>query len=143
MKRVCMTILAVSLAAVLLVGCGSSGGSVESKDLAGKVFVLQRVNGQDFKSEIIDFPAPMLSFANDLRVNGKVCNNFFGTASLTDSTLKVNGLGSTRMACPDEALGTVENLLIQLLEQGAAANLQDGKLTLTGKPGTLVFTPAQ
>jgi heat shock protein HslJ len=53
--------------------------------------------------------------------------------------LTVKGLASTRMLCSDENLNKWDQVIGEVLNNGAALNLQDHKLTLTQGKHTLVY----
>ncbi|WP_205702846.1 META domain-containing protein [Botryobacter ruber] len=55
------------------------------------------------------------------------CNNFFGRYQLDGATLKLSGIGSTRMACPNMQL---ETKLLQALEKVTSYSISDQLLTL-------------
>ena len=99
-------------------------------------FTLISVQGQ---------PAPyaaQISFADD-RVTGQgPCNRFFGQLVQDATQLRIENLGSTRMACPDLA-GEAE--FFALLGKVHQADRPKGELVLLDSKGTAVlhFVSAQ
>jgi heat shock protein HslJ/uncharacterized protein YecT (DUF1311 family) len=80
------------------------------------------------------------SFAIDAegRVSGRGgCNRYFGSAEIAGDRLDIGELGSTRMACPEPAMGEEQRLLAAL---GGVAGwrIEAGRLQLEAEDGTVL-----
>ncbi len=76
-----------------------------------------------------------LRFEGD-KVAGKApCNRWFGTNTAALPALAFQGLGATRMACPDLAAETVFFEALQAMQR---AELDQGHLYLTGPEGRMM-----
>lgn len=120
-------VLAVLLLAACQPGTGGSGGPVPA--IEGIDWKLVELNGKPAAKGATGKPATLTLTAAGTRANGYAgCNNFFGSYTLTGSTLKFGLLGMTRMACPGtEAL---ESAYTKALEATTAQRLSGGKLEL-------------
>ncbi|MEE8728593.1 MAG: heat shock protein HslJ [Rahnella inusitata] len=111
--------------------------AVKQTDLQHHRFELLSVDGQTVPAA--QGRIPEIEFGEKMHVSGKMCNNFFGQGELQNSVLTVKGLASTRMLCSDENLNKWDQVIGEVLNNGAALNLQDHKLTLTQGKHTLVY----
>lgn len=133
--------------AVMLAGCGHNGSETDnmpttlSDALNDHVFELKEVDGKPFT--VREVGAPSLSFIHDtdasLRINGQMCNNFMGKATLQEQVLKAPMLAMTRRLCADDQLNDLDHALGKMLENGATVDYAHGKLTLKGSDRTLVY----
>lgn len=115
-------------------------GGVEARQLTGRKFVLQQLDGKDFTVEMgrqpfIEFSSP----EEGLRVNGSACNNFMGQAELSGDTLTMANAAATMMMCVDPQLSAFERDFHQLLRDGVTIELEDGMLTLRGAGRELTY----
>lgn len=79
-----------------------------------------------------------LSFEGE-KINGKSgCNTYFSTYESDGSKLTFQGIGSTRMMCPDME---VERQYLALLGKAASYSISARQLTLQTPEGDLVFVP--
>ena len=58
------------------------------------------------------------------------CNNYFGQAKVNGQEFTINGVGTTRKMCADEALMTLETDYLALLEKVVTIQ-QDRSIVLT------------
>ncbi|MCD7897619.1 MAG: META domain-containing protein [Planctomycetaceae bacterium] len=107
----------------------SGTGTVNAADLVGRTFILARVDGKPFQSEM--GRQPSISFASDMRVSGSACNQFSGPGELEDGVLTVANAASTMMLCVDQALSAFERDFHQMLRDGATVSLDGDTLTLS------------
>ncbi|MBY5956867.1 META domain-containing protein [Membranicola marinus] len=67
------------------------------------------------------------------------CNRYFGSIESTARTLSFDQVGATRMACPD--MSSEDKFLSLLGQDDITWEIDDdGKLTLSGEAGTIVFS---
>lgn len=110
------------------------------KDLEDKRFVLDKVDGEEFRIRM--GRQPFIRFGGDGRVSGSACNNFSGPGELTDGVLTVANAASTMMMCVDQNLVEFERYFHKMLRSGVKAELSaDGRLTLSGDGRTLEYLP--
>lgn len=115
-------------------------GGVEARQLTGRKFVLQQVDGQDFAFEMGRQPHIEFSLPEEgLRVSGSACNSFTGQAELSGDTLTIANAAATMMMCVDPKLSAFERDFHQLLRDGVAIELEDGVLTLRGAGRVLTY----
>ncbi len=117
---------------------GEESGLTE-EFLTHQRFVLSRVNEAEVPT-FAESVAPALEFGVGFTVSGRVCNTFRGAGKLADGRLTVRDLVSTKMACPDSALGELEPRFFQMLESGAHLSMDGANLYLKQGDNTLVFT---
>lgn len=83
---------------------------------------------------------PTLSFAADGSLGGAGgCNSFFGSYVLTGTTMTIDGLGRTEMACMPQELMAQEDRYLAALADVSAFVHTDNTLTLRYPEGELVF----
>lgn len=140
-----MTLMAMT--AVLLSACAtsnqepaqqspSSGKSVNYSQLQHHNFNLETFNGKNV-AKGNSFRQPRIEFNEGNTINGVVCNNFNGQATLEKNILKARA-ASTMMFCSGE-LNEMEHALFTALEKGAAIQLQGDTLTLKEGNNTFVY----
>lgn len=105
-------------------------------ELAGHQFKLASVNNQ---------PVDVNSDANiqldsNLQVSGKMCNNFFGQATLKDDVLSAPQIATTLMLCEDENLNKLDKIISILFVDGATTKFSDGVLTLSNGENVLTYS---
>lgn len=109
--------------------------------LANHVFILTKVNGVEYSGEQM----PLIEFSENSMVFGKICNNFNGHAKLTDETLTISPIASTRMMCPQTELNQMEHQFFEMLEKGATITMDGTNLIFKQGGNTFIFkagTPA-
>ena len=127
------------LAAVMTLGACSmnQNTTVSQTDLQHHRFELLSVDGQTVPAA--QGRIPEIEFGSNMHVSGKMCNNFMGQGELHNNVLTVKALASTRMLCTDENLNKWDNVIGDVLHNGAALTLQENKLTLTQGKHQLVY----
>lgn len=113
-----------------------ASGPPAADSLAGRHFVLKSVDGVDFSGKE---RVPEMAFSAELRLSGGICNRFMGQGELSDGTLTVKQMASTKMLCTDEDLNRLEALFAQMLTAGAEINLEGGTLALRRDGHELLF----
>lgn len=107
------------------------------KDLAGRHFVLAKVDGGDFMPDMGE--QPYIQFDQGMRVSGKACNSFRGPGELRNGMLVVENAASTMMMCVDAKLNQYETELYAMLKNGARIGLDGSQLTLSGGGREFVY----
>ncbi len=83
---------------------------------------------------------PLLRFEGDQVAGSDGCNQFSGTAQMTDEgSIAVGPLASTKRACPPPFAALSEVLLSALAERTVRAEQSDGILRLTSGDTVLVY----
>jgi heat shock protein HslJ len=121
-------------------------GTLSLADLAGPEWVLSRFNQDE---PLAAQPEITLVFDGN-RISGKsACNRYFAgvkPASELPDEIRVSGIGSTRMACPDEVMA-LESRYLEALADVTRFSFVAGKLALTwkkdGATHTMLFVPRQ
>ena len=76
-----------------------------------------------------------VQFDNDGQLGGHGgCNRFFGSYRLEGSTLKIEPLGMTRMACPAPVM-SIEISFVEALQSAATVAHRDGRMALRDADG--------
>lgn len=97
---------------------------------------LRSLSGADVTAEIT------LSLGGDGALHGKApCNRYFGKNAAQLPKVQIDGLGSTRMACPELDL---EGRYLEALQSVHLAEITGESLILSGDKGvTLEFLPLE
>ena len=130
-----LAVLTLSLSAIALTACDSQQ-TVVAEDLMHHRFELVKANDQTISNDGNIY----IEFGENLTLNGKMCNRFFGQSTLQDGVLKSSGLAMTKMLCGSEQLNQLDNNINQLLKNGANITLTDKQLTLKKDDIQLEFT---
>jgi heat shock protein HslJ len=111
---------------------------LEKKDVTEDI-VMEDLVGKDWELEFLksdgtqfgfEDKAPMLTFSEDGKVTGFAgCNNFFGSYDLTARTVKITGIGATKMHCNDAM--DLETAYLKVLSLELRALFSEGKLILS------------
>ncbi|WP_058910228.1 heat shock protein HslJ [Entomohabitans teleogrylli] len=130
---------ALMLASVALSGCAQSGSpsAVTAQQLQHHRFVLESVNGAALATP--QGNKPEISFGENMHVSGSMCNRFTGQGALAGNQLTVAGMASTRMLCADPQLNQLDQVIGELLTNGATISLAQQSLTLQNGQHTLVY----
>lgn len=115
----------------------STAAGVSEKDLAGKKFVLAKVDGQNFNPDMGE--QPFIQFDQGMQIIGKACNNFRGRGILTDDVLSLPNAASTMMMCVDAKLNQYETDFYRLLSEGMEITLDGEELTLSSGDREFVY----
>ncbi|WP_374375553.1 META domain-containing protein [Tabrizicola sp.] len=114
-------------AALSLTACVSP--ALSNDEIAGVDWHLVGLEGQEVGWEAF------LRFDGD-KVAGKApCNRWFGTNSAALPAVSIQGIGATKMACPDLA---AESAYFETLQAMLRAELDQGHLYLIGPEGRIM-----
>ncbi|MEJ2766337.1 META domain-containing protein [Photobacterium sp. MCCC 1A19761] len=132
------------LFAAALLGCEekvTAGFAV--KDLQDS-WVLVKIDGKDITITEPRTP-PGMQIGTDLKVAGfSGCNRFFGQVELTPkSKFRITAMGTTKMACIQNELATIESTMTKSLQKWNSIALENNLLTLTSEQHILTFTPGE
>lgn len=118
------SISAALLAASLLSGCGS--GISLDEPIEGPVWRLDQLGGQPVARSSDPRRDPQIQFdsRNNRVVGSGGCNQVSGSFVRNGSSLRLSQLASTRMACPDPAVGATEGQFFAALQTTASYRLQ-------------------
>ena len=118
--------------------CACQGASdITAEHLMHHHWRLESIDQQHIvqnKRQPVDF-----EIGERLMVNGHTgCNQFFGQGVLRQQQLQINGLGTTKQACPADRRW-IENAILSTLREGSELQLTQEQLTLKGSRHTLVY----
>ena len=142
-----INVLIMSLLFMLAVAaCSPAGAGSEVEpgfdseaDLTGTQWILDTFGPKDSLTAVQPDTTITLQFEED-GINGSAgCNSYFGSATLSGSTLSFGPLGSTKMACP-EPIMQQETDYLAALGTVNGYTLVDELLTLQYEEGVLIFT---
>ncbi|KKD00712.1 MULTISPECIES: META domain-containing protein [Photobacterium] len=142
MKKHLLTAMGTAL---LLSACAGTGGNTTadtSADLTQYEWELSKIDNQ-----AVTIPSrgavPTLGFENNTMAHGHSgCNRYFGSAELKDGQFRIEKMGMTMMACPDDAM-KLERVMSDTLSQWSKAEVKGNTLTLSNNQHTLTFTATQ
>jgi len=145
MRRVSSTAIALVLAAGLmgLGGCESTvaanGNGGGDDPLTREDWIAQTIAGKP----VVHVGRVTLSFGEG-RVSGRGgCNHYSGSVDYGKGTIKVGPLISTKMACMEDGLMQQESAYLKALQDAERYQVgADGKLTIAGKAGAIVYDGA-
>lgn len=101
--------------------------STTNSTLVDSYWLLLSVEGEDLQGPTDTRTAYIRFEANENDINGFTgCNRFFGKYALTDSTVRLSNIGSTRMACPNNEL---ESKFLSVLERATSYTTAGDVLT--------------
>ncbi|MFN2165550.1 MAG: META domain-containing protein, partial [Anaerolineae bacterium] len=128
------TLVAVALALLLLVACGSGPG--EDSALQSTRWVLASLSGEP----PLAGRAPSAEFAADQISGSAGCNTYFGTYEVSDGEITIGDLAVTEMWCMEpEGLMDQEAAFLQALNTAASYRLDAGQLELYDNAGSLIL----
>ncbi|CDL87358.1 META domain-containing protein [Xenorhabdus cabanillasii] len=132
----------LAVATLLLTACQSTGvsatGNITAKDLQHRNFALVSVNDEDVSNK--EDTKLSITFGDKMFVSGTMCNNFMGEGKLKDNVLTISKLSSSQIFCVNEKLNKWDQVMVDILTQGARVSLKDKQLMLTNKRNKLVYT---
>jgi heat shock protein HslJ len=134
----------VAASAIVLAACGSDDDSSPSEasptadDLAGKAFESTAVTGHD----LVTNSTITIEFEADRLGANAGCNTLSGGYAITDDTLDVGVMASTRMACSDD-LAAQDMWLSDFLTSSPSVVLDGDTLTLSGGDTTITLVARQ
>lgn len=87
---------------------------------------------------VADGVEPTLAIDADGGISGSGgCNRYFGSATIEGEQITMGGIGATRMACPEPAMGE-EQRYLKALDAVASWQLDADQLTLADETGTVL-----
>ncbi|WP_420629039.1 META domain-containing protein [Candidatus Leptofilum sp.] len=115
----------------------------EVNELIGSSWVLVSFGSTDNQTAVLPNTQLTLNFENE-QINGSAgCNSYFADATVgMDGSLEFGLMGSTLMACLDEAVSQQESDFLAALAQATSYTLADNQLALHMPDGVLLFVPA-
>lgn len=120
-------LLLSSVALLVIAACSGKGNIMTQQDtkipsavdLQHHNYELTAINGKVFETEKGSI-SPNIEFGQDMNVNGTMCNNYFGKATLSArGVIRATGMGMTRKFCSDSILNNLDGDIIELLDNGA------------------------
>ena len=125
------------IVAVLLAACATEGSATADR-LAGRTWQATHLNGRP-----VSTPVPVTLSFTDGRGSGRSgCNQYSGTVTLGDGTIRFSEIMATKMACMDEGAMQTESTYLQVLGGAETWSLSDNDiLTISGSAGHVDFKP--
>ena len=125
------------IVAVLLAACATEGSATADR-LAGRTWQATHLNGRP-----VSTPVPVTLSFTDGRGSGRSgCNQYSGTVTLSDGTIRFSEIMATKMACMDEGAMQTESTYLQVLGGAETWSLSDNDmLTISGSTGHVDFKP--
>jgi heat shock protein HslJ len=111
--------------------------------LAGVTWTLVSYGSADAPVAVLP-TAPITLVFSDQGIGGSAgCNQYFGSFQFDVSTITFSDIGSTLMACVDQAAMDQETAYLEALRTATAYQITDGQLQITYNGGVLTFTATQ
>ena len=107
--------------------------------LMGSEWQLDTLIMGDSAQSLVAGSAVTLTFAEDGLSGNGGCNAYHAGWSGDEMALSVTAIGSTKMACADQAISDQETRYFGLLQAVTTYSIAGNHLTLTGPDGALVF----
>jgi heat shock protein HslJ len=130
---------------LMLAACSRAGsGNGVEPGLEGTSWILEEFGPVGELTAVLPNTEPTLNF-EDGQINGHAsCNSYFGEVTFgDDGTMTVGMLGSTLMACMDEAMMQQEADFMAALGQVTSYTLSGSQLTLHTPDGVLNFEASE
>ena len=109
--------------------------------LAGTNWTLDSIYSGDAVSSVTSGTTITAVFDSEGRVSGSAgCNQYFGSYTVTGSSLSISSLGSTKMNCPGQGIMLQENTFLTLLKKTAGFAISQNRLSLTGADGATLLS---
>jgi heat shock protein HslJ/uncharacterized protein YecT (DUF1311 family) len=115
-------------------------GGGEASDAAAAPMILESAwRVVEIASEpVADGVSPTLAIDAEGGISGSGgCNRFFGSATIEGEQITMGGIGATRMACPEPAMGE-EQRYLQALDAVASWQIEADELMLADDQGTVL-----
>ncbi|CDH21961.1 META domain-containing protein [Xenorhabdus bovienii] len=133
--------ISFAIATLLLTACQSSGvsatGNVTVRDLQHRNFALISVNGATVSNK--EDSKLSIAFGEKMFVSATMCNHFMGMGKLKKRVLTASILEKSQMFCVNEQLHQWDQVIYDVLTEGATVRLKSKQLTLTNDKNTLVY----
>ena len=137
-------LLVCLLVPVFLAGCEPEVKTGFSAKALQQNWILIKIDGKEIK---ITKPhtVPSMVIDSKLKVSGfSGCNSFFGQVEIAEGNkFRITAMGSTKMACIQDELATIESLMSKSLQKWNNAALENNILTLTSEQHILTFMPQE
>lgn len=89
-------------------GTSSSTARASQQSLLGTSWVVTDLAGAPAPTDAV----MTLNISSDEKINGRAaCNGYFGTAHISRSSLRMSGIGSTKMACAEPVMAAETQFL--------------------------------
>jgi len=123
--------------AALLAACATEGSATADR-LEGRTWQATHLNGRP-----VSTPVPVTLSFTDGRGSGRSgCNQYSGTVTLGDGTIRFSEIMATKMACMDEGAMQTESTYLQVLGGAQTWSVSNGDmLTISGSSGHVDFKP--
>ncbi|QUJ66218.1 META domain-containing protein [Photobacterium sp. GJ3] len=142
MKKHLLTAMGTALFLSACAGTGGSTASKSSDDLTQYEWELTKIDNQTVTIPSMG-AVPTLGFENTTMAHGHSgCNRYFGSAEVKDGKFRIEKMGMTMMACPEDAM-KLERVMSDTLSQWSNAEISGNTLTLTTQQHTLTFKATQ
>ena len=125
------------LAALALAACtlAEDDRDEAAERLYGRTWIAQEMFGEPAAEGV----ESTLVVADNGKVSGNTgCNGYFGSVILDEAAMSFGNLGSTRIACPEPAMGQ-ERRLLRALDRTRGYLVQDGDLLLVDGAGVTLI----
>ncbi len=117
---------------------------IDKDVLAGTQWQLASYGNADAETPLVPESVVTLEFVDDSQVNGSGgCNSFSSTYQVSGDTISFTPVISTRMACTNEAIGTLESTFFNALGTATRYEVTDENLLIwyDNDQWHLTFTP--
>jgi heat shock protein HslJ len=140
--RTAVASLVAGLAAVIPVGCGGDEGATVAEPMSLEGVQWALVSGIDLETEDAA-SAPSATFDSGGVAGRAICNSYASTYTVDGSSLDVQPVALTRMACPPPG-DALEDAFFDALEGVRSWAIEDDELVLMDGDGDelLRFEPA-
>jgi len=109
--------------------------------LVGTIWTLDSLYTADAVSSVISGSTITAVFGEDGRVSGSAgCNNYFGSYTVTGSSLSTSSIGSTKMYCQGTGIMQQENTYLASLGRTAGFTISGNRLSLADANGTTLLS---
>ena len=109
--------------------------------LVGATWTLDSLYTADAVSSVIAGTTITAVFGEDGRVSGSAgCNNYFGSYTVTGSSLSTSSIGSTKMYCQGTGIMQQENTYLASLGKTAGFTISGNRLSLADANGTTLLS---
>lgn len=136
-NRFARTLLAGAV--LLLSACVSQPGAVPSPEppvLAGTEWTVTKIKGAD----TVAASQPTIAFEGGQVGGTPGCNRFFGSFTQDGAKLEFGMMGTTEMACLDDAVSKQETAFLAAMGEVAGVRAADPAVELTNAKGEAVLT---
>jgi heat shock protein HslJ len=109
--------------------------------LVGTNWTLDSFYTGDAVSSVISGTTITAIFDSEGRVTGSAgCNNYFGSYTVTESSLSIHSVGSTKMNCPGQGIMLQEGTYLASLGRAARFTISGNRLSLADAKGNTLLS---